>query len=112
MSKPMSAHPISAPPVSVEDTLAKVRGIIDEAPASTPPAEPSPPSSEAPAADWRVRPKKIATTQFNVRIRSDLYETLKDLAMYTEGESMTSIAARGIEKEIARMLRERGVKPD
>jgi hypothetical protein len=60
--------------------------------------------------DWRVRPKKIPYRQINIRIREDLYEALSDLAFYTDGESMSSIAGRAIEKEIRVMLREKGVK--
>lgn len=69
-------------------------------------------ASNAPRAggDWRVRPKKVTYRQINIRIRSDLYELLSDLAQYTEGESMNSIAGRAIESEIRRMLRERGEK--
>ena len=66
------------------------------------------PQTVAPTAKWRELPKKIQTTQFNVRIRADLYEVLKELATYSPDDSMTSIAARGIEKEIALMLFERG----
>lgn len=61
-------------------------------------------------ADWRVRQPKIPYRQINLRIRADLYELLRDLALYTEGESMNSIAGRAIEKEIQLMLRARGVK--
>jgi predicted DNA-binding protein len=60
--------------------------------------------------DWRVRPKKVPYRQINIRIREDLYEALSDLAFYTDGESMSSIAGRAIEKEIRVMLREKGVK--
>ncbi|MFM0165669.1 hypothetical protein PQR39_35205 [Paraburkholderia sediminicola] len=66
------------------------------------------PQTVAPTAQWRELPKKIQTTQFNVRIRADLYESLKELATYSPNDSMTSIAARGIEKEIELMLFERG----
>jgi hypothetical protein len=72
---------------------------------SAPAAAPTPPAQ---AGNWRVRPKKQTYRQINVRIRDDLYELLGDLAQYTEGESMNSIAGRGIEKEIKAMLRERG----
>lgn len=67
------------------------------------------PQTVPPTAQWRTLPKKVQTVQFNVRIRSDLYERLKELATFSaDGDSMTSIAARGIEKEIALMLFERG----
>jgi hypothetical protein len=66
------------------------------------------PQTVAPSAQWRTLPKKVDTVQFNVRIRTDLYEILKELATYSPVDSMTSIAARGIEKEIALMLHERG----
>jgi hypothetical protein len=70
-------------------------------------ARASAPLTIEPSASWRVLPKKVQMTQFNVRIRSDLYEILKELATFSEEDSMTSIAARGIEKEIALMLHER-----
>lgn len=47
-----------------------------------------------------------------VSIRWDLYLLLRQLAMYTQDESMTSIAARAIEKEVTLMLEERGVTLD
>jgi predicted component of type VI protein secretion system len=77
-------------------------------PQSSPANVTTAPKTVAPSAQWRTLPKKVQTTQFNVRIRSDLYETLKELGTYSPHDSMTSIAARGIEKEIALMLFERG----
>jgi len=124
MSKPMTARPRAATP---EETLAKVQGIINEVPPAAealpapapvaatqqqeaPPAAALEAETAAPATDWRVLPKKVPTTQFNVRIRSDLHEVLNELATYTPGESMTKIAARGIETEIRRMMAERGIE--
>lgn len=93
MNKPMQATGADA-----LEKLRKAQEAID------PKAEPEQ------GGDWRVRPKKIPYRQINIRIREDLYEALSDLAFYTDGESMSSIAGRAIEKEIRVMLREKGVK--
>lgn len=96
MNKPMQATGADA-----LEKLRKAQEAIDPAPKTEPVEQ---------GGDWRVRPKKIPYRQINIRIREDLYEALSDLAFYTDGESMSSIAGRAIEKEIRVMLRERGVK--
>lgn len=71
----------------------------------------SAPTTVPPSADWRVLPKKVQTVQFNVRILADVYEELKELATFSPDDSMTSIAARGIAREIALMKFERENPP-
>lgn len=61
---------------------------------------------------WPVLPRRVAMKALTVSIRWDLYLLLRQLAMYTQDESMTSIAARAIEKEVTLMLEERGVTLD
>jgi hypothetical protein len=48
---------------------------------------------------------------FNLRFTEVQYRMLWFLSETTMGETMHSIAMRGVQNEVARMMRERGIKP-